>query len=226
MPSRLACLAILLYWAVAASSLIRRDILPELRFVRPPDLRSIARAGGDDGPTHWSVQVVDPRSVPEGRRTVGDAVTESVRTADGWVQMTSRVKFDSGSLLPQDGPPGARADVEMIDRAPARSTPPATSPSFRASVLTSSSTSTRSSTVEGHPGWTGIEVGTHGPLPILNQTRTIPYQPRRHEPERGSTRVDRLPAPGQPAARTWVVNPAPQRPGPGGPGVECGGGRR
>ena len=50
MPPRLVCLAILLYWVVAASSLIRRDILPELRFARPPDLLAIARAVRDGGP--------------------------------------------------------------------------------------------------------------------------------------------------------------------------------
>lgn len=112
MPSRLACLAILFYWAVAASSLIRRDILPELRFVRPPDLRSIARAGGQDEPTRWSVQVVDQPSTLEERRTVSDAVTQSVRSADGWVRVASRVTFDSGSPL-RGTSLVARANAEM-----------------------------------------------------------------------------------------------------------------
>jgi len=42
MPSRVVCLALLLYWVVAAASLIRRDVLPEMGFVRPLD-----RAMGD-----------------------------------------------------------------------------------------------------------------------------------------------------------------------------------
>jgi hypothetical protein len=205
MPSRLACLAILLYWAVAASNLIRRDILPELRFVRPPDLRSIARAGGDDGPTHWSVQVVDRASAPEGRRTVGDAVTESVRTADGWVRMISRVKFDSGSLL-RGTALAARADVEMAIESTCMIDASGNLNSFRASVLTSDDLDPVLK-VEGHLKGQGIEVTTHGPLPILNQTRTIPYQPQSLV-QNALDPFDRLP--GLQVGQRWetrVVNP-------------------
>src|SRR5437870_4474399 len=99
MPPRLISVAILLYWVVAASSLIRRDILPELGFVRPPDLGKIARAGGDSEPVHWAVEVVDNPSTPEDRRPVGEALTQTVRTPEGGVVITSRVEFDTGRLL-------------------------------------------------------------------------------------------------------------------------------
>src|SRR3954451_20607146 len=99
MPPRLVCLALLLYWVVAASSLIRRDILPEMGFVRPPDLRTIARAEEQAEPSRWSVQVIDDPLAPENRRVVGLASTESTRSPDGWVAMSSKVSFDAGGLL-------------------------------------------------------------------------------------------------------------------------------
>ena len=99
MPPRLVCVAILLYWVVAASSLIRRDLLPELRFARPPDLLSIARAVRSSGPSRWSVLVIDDPAHPDIRRSVGEAVNESIRQHDGAVLMSSRVRFDSGGLL-------------------------------------------------------------------------------------------------------------------------------
>ena len=206
MPSRLACLAILLYWAVAASNLIRRDILPELRFVQPPDLRSIARAGGTDGPTRWSVQVVDHPSLPdEGRRTVGEAITESIRTADGWVRMKSRVKFDSGSVL-RGTNLAAQAGVEMAIESTCTIDASGNLNSFRATVATAADLDPVL-WVDGHVKDQGIEVTTHGPLPILNQTRTVPYQPRSLV-QNALDPFDRLP--GLQVGQHWetrVVNP-------------------
>jgi hypothetical protein len=205
MPSRLACLAILLYWAVAASSLIQRDILPELRFVRPPDLRSIARAGGDKGPTRWSVQVADPRSGNDGRRTVGEAVTESVHTADGWVRMNSSVKLDSGSLL-RGTTLAASADVEMVIESTCTIDASGNLSAFRATVETPGDLEPVLK-VEGRVKGQGIEVTTHGPLPILNQSRTIPYQPRSLV-QNALDPFDRLP--GLQVGQHWetrVVNP-------------------
>jgi len=99
MPPRFVCLAILLYWVVAASSLIRRDVLPEMGFVRPPDLRTIARAEENAEPSLWSVEVIDNPLSPENRRAVGTALSHSRRTPDGWVSMRSTVSFDAGGLL-------------------------------------------------------------------------------------------------------------------------------
>jgi hypothetical protein len=205
MPSRLACLAILLYWAVAASSLIRRDILPELRFVRPPDLRSIARAGGDNGPARWSVQVDDPRSGRDGHRTVGEAITESIHTADGWVRLSSRVKLDSGSLL-RGSTLAASADVEMAIESTCTIDASGNLNAFRATVATPGDPDPVLR-VEGRVKGPGIEVTTHGPLPILNQTRTIPYQPRSLV-QNALDPFDRLP--GLQVGQHWetrVVNP-------------------
>ena len=176
MPPRLACLAILLYWAIAASSLIRRDVLPELRFVNPPDLRSVARAGGENGPTHWNVLVADDAHPSQSGRTVGTAITESVRSADGWVRMASRVRLDSGGLL-RGTSVDARSNVEMKIDSTCTIDATGNLHSFRATVRTADDSSPVLK-VEGRLKGQAIEVTTHGPLPILNQTRTIPYQPR------------------------------------------------
>src|SRR5262249_34341098 len=112
MPPRVVCVAILLYWVVAASSLIRRDLLPELGFSRPPDLLAIAHAVRTGGPSRWSVQVIDDPARPETRRSVGQAVTESIRRPDGGVLLTSRVRFDSGGLL-RGTAFASRAHVEL-----------------------------------------------------------------------------------------------------------------
>jgi hypothetical protein len=77
MPARLVSVAILLYWVITASSLIRRDVLPELSFVRPPDLGTIARAEGDSTPVRWAVEVHYKPAAPECRRSVGEACVGS-----------------------------------------------------------------------------------------------------------------------------------------------------
>ena len=98
MPSRLVCVALLAYWLVAAFGLVSRDLLPELSVGSPPDLRTIAVAGEDAPPARWSIQVVDDPADPEARRSVGQAVTESRRGPDGWIEMSSKVTFDPGRL--------------------------------------------------------------------------------------------------------------------------------
>jgi hypothetical protein len=179
MPPRSVCLAILLYWVVAASNLIRYDLLPELRFVsRPPDLLSIARAVRGGGPSSWSVQVIDDPAHPEARRTVGQAVTESVHRHDGWVLMSSRVRFDSGGLL-RGTAFATRAHVELEISSTCHIDPTGNLHSFKASVR-SQDDPREVLRVEGrlNARRDALEVVSQGPLPIMNQTRTVPYQPR------------------------------------------------
>ncbi len=112
MPPRLVSVAILLYWVVAASSLIRRDVLPELGFVRPPDLRTIADAEKDAVPVRWVVEVIDNPLLPENRRPVGEAITHSSRDSNGWVTIASKVWFDPGRLL-KGTPLASRAEARL-----------------------------------------------------------------------------------------------------------------
>jgi hypothetical protein len=178
MPPRMVCLAILLYWAVAASSLIRRDILPELRFARPPDLLAIARAVRAEAPSRWSVQVIDDPAHPDVRRSVGQAVTQSIRLNDGAVRLASQVRFDSGGLL-RGTAFATRAHVELEIASTCAIDATGNMQSFRASVR-SESDPQEVLRVEGHLNAAGdsLEVVAHGPLPIMNQTRSIPYQQR------------------------------------------------
>src|SRR4051794_36532411 len=99
MPSRLVCVALLIYWSVAAFGLVSRDLLPELSLGSPPDLRTIAAAGEDAPPARWSIQVLNGPGDSEARQSVGQAETLSRRGADGGVVMKSKVTFDSGRLL-------------------------------------------------------------------------------------------------------------------------------
>jgi hypothetical protein len=176
MPSRLVCLVILLYWVVAASSLIRRDVLPEMGFVRPPDLRTIARAEENVGPSRWSVEVIDNPLAPENRRAVGVASTESKRDPEGWVEMTSLVSFDAGGLL--KGTPFSSHGETYLDVASHyRVDPSGNLQSFRATVR-SRGDDDDLMRIDGTLRKRVLTVVTRGSLPMLNQTRTFPYEPR------------------------------------------------
>jgi hypothetical protein len=178
MPPRVVCVAILLYWAVAVSSLVRRDLLPELRFARPPDLLSIARAAYRDKASRWSVLVIDDPAHPDIRRSVGEAVTGSTQQGDGSVLLTSRVRFDSGSLLRSTAfASSSQVEIEIISTCDIDRT--GNLRSFSA-VVRSKADAQEILSVEGHLNSAGdaLEVATHGPLPIMNHTRMFPYQQR------------------------------------------------
>jgi hypothetical protein len=176
MPPRLVCLAILLYWVVAASGLIRRDVLPEMGFVRPPDLRTIARAEESAEPARWSVEVVDNPMAPEIRRIVGTALTESSRGPDGWFTMSSKVAFDAGGLL-KGTPFSSNTDAQLEVLSTYRIDPSGNLQSFHASVRSASDPDDLL-TVDGRLKKRSLEVVSRGRLPILNQSRTLPYEPR------------------------------------------------
>lgn len=178
MPPRLVCVAILLYWVVAASSLIRRDLLPELQFARPPDLLSIARAVRSSGPSRWSVLVIDDPANPDIRRSVGEAVNQSIRQRDGAVLMSSRVRFDSGGLL-QGTAFASKGHVELEVSSTCHIDHKGNLRSFSAAVR-SAADPQEVLRVEGRLNARGdaLEVVARGPLPIMNHTRTIPYQER------------------------------------------------
>ncbi|QDV34306.1 hypothetical protein [Tautonia plasticadhaerens] len=101
MPPRLVSLGILVFWAVSASSLLVRDVLPDLLVGPPPDLRDIARAGERDASSRWTLLVGDPVGDPGDLRAVGQATTETTSRGDGHVRFGSTVTFDAGALLEQ-----------------------------------------------------------------------------------------------------------------------------
>src|SRR5262249_16810105 len=154
------CLAILLYWVAAASSLIRRDVLPEMGFVRPPDLRTIARAEENGEPSHWSVEVIDNPLSPENRRLVGTASTQSRRMPDGSVSMSSTVAFDAGGLL-KGTPFSSNTDARLEVRSSYRIDQSGNLDTFRA-VVKSPSDPDDLLTVEGTRKKRTLEVVSRG----------------------------------------------------------------
>ncbi|MFO0952322.1 MAG: hypothetical protein U0835_14455 [Isosphaeraceae bacterium] len=176
MPSRIVCVAILVYWSVAAWGVVTRDLLPELSVGGPPDLRMISAAG--DGPTEarWSVEVIDDPSQADSRRSVGQAVTRSRRKPDGWVEMTSRVWFDSGKMF-RGTALGVRGD-ERIEFVSAFDIDPSGNlRSFHAGVK-SREDAEDMLRIEGRLKDRNMEVVTKGPLPFLNKKLSFEYQPR------------------------------------------------
>ncbi|WP_435007523.1 hypothetical protein P12x_004805 [Tundrisphaera lichenicola] len=179
MPSRPACVAILLFWVYAAGGLVRRDVLPDFWTTPPPDLRTMAAAEASSGPTQWDLSVAeDPghRSF----RSVGRAVTETIRTPDGGTELISQVYFDSGGLLKgtpfapkEDDPTGERLEFDTtcaIDSS-------GNLGKFQAKVR-SAGDPTPLMTLVGRVRGRAIEVEARGPIPILNWTRSFPYEPR------------------------------------------------
>jgi hypothetical protein len=98
MPHRFVCVAILLFWAVAAVALFTRDLLPDLLIGTPPDLRSISVAERNEEPTRWTVLVADDPSLLN-LRTVGQAVTTSTALPDGSMRLSSEVRIEARGLL-------------------------------------------------------------------------------------------------------------------------------
>jgi hypothetical protein len=199
MPSRPACVAILLFWVYATGGLLRRDILPDFWVTPPPDLRSIAAAEEAARPTAWELTVAEGSGL-KGVRSVGRAVTSSNRTVDGGTELIGEVWFDSGSLLkgtPFDTQSNERLDVwnrlEIDHSGNLRR--------FRA-VVRSASYKSDLLTFDGAVKGSTIEVKAQGPIPVLNWTRSFPYEPRGMI-QNSIGPIDRLP--GLQVGQRWVT---------------------
>jgi hypothetical protein len=205
MPSRLVSLAILVYWCLAAFCLLTSEILPELSLGYPPDLRAIASAGNDSRPVTWNIQVMDDPKSPDVLRSVGEAVTVSKRLEDGWFELSSRVGFDAGGLLqgrPFGTKPGVRLEIRSIYRVDSSGN----LHSFDVKVTPRDSTEILF-TVSGRLEKGVMEVVSLGPVPMLNQKLSFPYEPQSvvHD---ALGPLDRLP--GLHLGQRWdsrVVNP-------------------
>ena len=206
MPSRMACVAILLFWVYAAVELLRRDVLPDFWVTPPPDLRSIALAEEDTRPTQWELSVAEDSGL-KGLRPVGRAVTESRRTADGGTELIGHVRFDSGSLLKGTRFDGQRNEsLEVSNRL--EIDPSGNLRRFRA-VVRSATGSFELMTFDGVVKGRTIELKSRSviPHPLLNRTLTFPYEPRGMI-QNSIGPIDRLP--GLQVGQRWVtrvVNP-------------------
>jgi hypothetical protein len=173
MPSRWACVGILLLWAIASVGLITRDVLPDLLIGPPPDMRSIASADREAGPTRWSISVAEDPGL-QSLRSVGQAVTQSNLSPEGWLRLESKVWFDSGRLL--HGTPFASSDDVRIDVDNTCDIDPGGNlKSFRA-VVRADGTDSPLLVLEGEFKNRAIEVKASGPISLLNFTRSFPYE--------------------------------------------------
>jgi hypothetical protein len=176
MPSRFVSLGILIYWSIAAFCLLTWDVLPELTLGYAPDLRAIALAGESGRPVRWSVQVMDDPRKPDERRTVGEAVTESARRPTGWFELTSRVEFDAGGLL-RETPFATRTRMDLTVQSRYRVDPSGNLNSFDLTVKLRGSAETLIK-VTGQLKGSTMEIVSKGPVPILNQSLPLHYEPR------------------------------------------------
>ena len=199
MPSRPACVAILLFWVYAAGGLFRRDILPDLWVTPPPDLRSIAAAEEDARPTGWELSVAE-ESGQKGLRSVGRAVTRSARLADGGTELIGQVWFDSGSLL--KGTPFASQSNERLDISNRLEVDPSGNLRRFRAVVRSASDDFDLVTIDGEVKGGLIEVQATGPVPLLNLKRSFPYEPRGLV-QNAIGPIDRLP--GLQVGQRWVT---------------------
>jgi hypothetical protein len=176
MPPRLLSVGILIYWSAATWLLISRDLLPEFTLAQPPDLRTITRAEAGSVPARWEVQVIDDPSSPETRRKVGEAITGAVRRGDGKIMMTNRAWFDSHGLL--KGTAFAdKTNIRLVVDSTYMVDASGNLQSLQINVTTPSEP-TPLFKVDGVVRNRALEITMFGLLPMLNVTRSIPYEPR------------------------------------------------
>jgi hypothetical protein len=178
MPSRLVCVAILVYWLVAALGLITRDLLPEFSVGTPPDLRTISRAGEDDPPARWNILVMDNPREPDSNRSVGQAVTASRRTPDGLVEMTSHAVLDSGRLLSGLLKGGQFADEKIALDSTYNVDPSGNLRSFHATVRLADQPADLWRIDGALKNRAVMEVVSRGPVALLNRKMSFDYQAR------------------------------------------------
>jgi len=182
MPSRPVCLILMLYWAIAASSLIQRDILPELGFVRAPDFRLIASAEIQPTPSTWSMEVLDDAMNPNKRRVVGTATTFAQLQKNGQTEITSTVNFEPSGFL--RGTPLSKSDeARLVIESRYLVDANGNLQTFKATVHSPNDPEELVS-IDGKVEDRKLKIVSRGHIPFLNeisflnQTRVLDYAPR------------------------------------------------
>lgn len=205
MPNRLACVAILLFWTIAAGALFTRDILPNYLIGPPPDLRTISQAEESSGSTRWTIQAGE-EGKPASLRSVGQITTQTQRKRDGWVRMTSQAWLDWGEWLRGSSLEGARSDrIGVLGSCEIDAS--GNLQNFRVAVRTDEVNPLDLLNLDGRLKKDVLEVTSRSFLPILNGTQSIPYRPREIV-QNTLAPLDRMP--GLQVGQTWetqVVSP-------------------
>ncbi|HEV3164759.1 MAG TPA: hypothetical protein VGZ22_12090 [Isosphaeraceae bacterium] len=204
MPHRFVCVAILLFWAVAAVALFTRDLLPDLLIGTPPDLRSISVAERNEAPTRWTVLVADDPSLLN-LRTVGQAVTTSTARPDGSMRLSSEVRIEARGLL-EKTPFRTSEDEHLVIKSFCEITPSGNLSNF-ATRVRSQAEGLELLCLDGRVKGDVLEVKAKGPLPLFNQVMNIPYQSRGMVQNTFGP-LDRMPGlqVGQ-RWKSWIVSP-------------------
>ena len=179
MPHRLVSVAILLAWAGAAGALIRRDVLPDWLVGPPPDLRTIARADRDEGPTLWAIQVAEDPARPDDLRTIGRVRTDTGQQPDGFVRMNSRATIETAGLT--RGMPLAGRGGEALEVQSTSDIDPNGNLFYFHVAVRPAGGGRRDDllTLEGKLRENAVEVQVRSPLmPLLEMRQSFPYQAR------------------------------------------------
>jgi hypothetical protein len=149
--------------------------------------------------------VVDDPATPESLRAVGQAITQTKRRSDGWVELSSTIWFDSAGLLM--GTSFATKDYVKIEVLSTSTIDPSGNlHSFDARVKTAIDPD-EVLRLEGRLKQGAIEVTARSPLPILNFKRSFAYKPRSLV-QNALAPIDRIP--GLQVGQRWemqVVSP-------------------
>jgi hypothetical protein len=175
MPSRWACVVILLLWAVATVGLVTRDVLPDMLIGPPPDLRSVAAADRSAGPTKWSILVADDVNF-QSLRSVGQAITNSTLDPQGNLKLEGRVWFNSGGLL--QGTPLAKGEDLRIEVDNECHIDPSGNLLSFGSLVRIEGSEEPFVTVDGVYNNHAIDLRSRSALPLLSFTKSIPYEPK------------------------------------------------
>lgn len=188
MPQRLVSAAILILWLVAASALVRKDVLPHWIVGPPPDLRTISQVGSEPQSVRWTILRGDS-SRQESWRPVGQIDSESYRRRDGSVQWRSVATFDAaefagggrGGVAGLSPRPkldnGWKANDMLVVTTIVEIDPVGDLFRMRAALREEGEVEELLS-LEGHVQQNELVVTTHSPLPLLRSTRRLPYRAR------------------------------------------------
>ncbi len=194
MPPRLARLGIVIAWLIATSLLFFRDLLPELLVGEPPDFTAIIPNEEEEleGPVTWTITVNDEKEDGSADpRIVGMAITETTKQADGFVRLSSKIRFDSGKLL--QGTPLANTGGEELEINSTIDVDPMGNLSSLQSSVRGAAEDREVLVIEGQLEEDQLVINARSPmLRLINWSKSFPYEPRQIV-QNAVAPVDRLP---------------------------------
>jgi hypothetical protein len=172
LPTRLGTALILAAWALAAASLLRRDIWPEIATAPPPDFRAVA-AELPPGTARWRILAADPRN-PDALEPVGRLRTETLKQPDGSTVLASEANIRVGDLL-ADSP--AAVDDRSVLVIRGRSVVDASGGLSGFRVEVDEQAGGPLLAIDGRRAGDAIALSATSPLPLWKWRMRLPYRP-------------------------------------------------